>query len=313
VVILLANFLILRREIARGGYDKVFLVSYAEYFAPIWAWMFVRLRRRGVVFGVVVQEPVRNFQVGPDWWHRWSISSAYGFISQAFEHDHVPLDTIQPNPEMEVHIVPMGPQKFPNPAESKPVTRARLGSPQGALVLFSFGHIRDNKNLDFAVRALAEIPNVWLLVAGKRTAESQRPESYYIKLAESLGVGDRCTWLIDYVSEPEAANLFEACDLVLLTYNRSFYSASGVLNVAAKYRKPCIASAGEGALKKVVGQFQLGVWVEPDSPEAVADGIRKWISNRPEPDWEGYAWENSWKRNAEVVRSAMFKETLAKQ
>lgn len=306
--ILLANFATLRREIVRGGYDKVFLVSYAEYFAPLWAWMFAGLRHRGIVFGAVVQEPVRNFQVGPTWWHRWSISCAYGFLSHAFEHDDVALDTVRPRPDLRVHIVPMGPQKFPDPAASREETRRRLGIPPEAVVVFSFGHIRDNKNLDFAVRALREVPEAWLLVAGKRTSESQKSESYYVELAKSLGVDDRCTWIFEYVSETEAANLFEACDLVLLTYSSSFFSASGVLNVAAKYRKPCIASAGEGSLKKVVREYRLGVWVEPDKAEAVAQGIKLWLACAPKPDWEGYAASNSWQRNAEIVQDALFSD-----
>jgi glycosyltransferase involved in cell wall biosynthesis len=198
----------------------------------------------------------------------------------------------------------MAPHYFPDPNETKEQTRQRLGIPVDAKVLFAFGHIRDNKNLDYAVRALKEIPGTHLLVAGARNATSQKPESHYKNLAESLGVADRCTWLIDYVSEQDAANLFTASDLILLTYSRTFRSASGVLNVAAWYRKPCIASSGEGSLQKVVKSYALGIWVEPDQPEAVTAGVREWISNPPIPKWEEYNRDNSWERNAQLVARA---------
>lgn len=302
---LTGNLRILRREIERGGYGHVFSVSYAEYFAPLWAGAFRRLARKGVTFGSMVQEPVRNFRVGPNWWHRWSVASAYSYLSNVFIHEEMNLDTGRPMPKLKVGVVPMAPHKYPDPTGSREQIRQRLGIPQDAVVLLSFGHIRDNKNLDFAVLALKEIPCAHLLVAGSRSASSQRPESYYRELAEREGVTDRCTWFIDYVSDQDAADYFEGADLAMLTYGKSFHSGSGVLNVAARYRKPCIASAGEGSLKSVVINYNLGMWVEPDNRDAVTEGIREWIAERPQPNWEEYFADNSWQRNAETIARAM--------
>jgi len=124
-------------------------------------------------------------------------------------------------------------------------------------------------------------------------------------LAEREGVADRCTWFIDYVSDQDAADYFEAADLAMLTYGKSFHSGSSVLNVAARYRKPCIASAGEGSLKSVVMRYNLGMWVEPDNRDAVTEGIREWIAERPQPNWDEYFSDNSWQRNAETIAQAM--------
>jgi len=302
---LTGNLRILRREIEKGSYRHVFSVSYAEYFAPLWAGSFRRLARRGITFGSMVQEPVRNFRVGPDWWHRWSVASAYSYLRCAFVHEDMPLDTGRPMPNLKVGVVPMAAHAYPDPGLPRDEVRRRLGIPHDAIVLFSFGHIRDNKNLDYAVMALRDFPEARLLVAGSRSASSQRPESYYVELAERIGVADRCIWFFDYVSEEDAANYFEASDLIMLAYGSSFRSASGVLNVAARYRKPCIASAGEGSLKTVVNKYELGVWVEPDDPAAVSSGISKWIAERTQPFWEDYNRDNSWQRNAEVVASGL--------
>lgn len=303
--LLLENMRRVRREAERGGYDRVFFVSYAEYFAPLWAGAYRRLARRGVRIGAMVQEPERNFRIGPEWWHRWSIWNAYSFLSWVFEHDDIPLDTVKPVPGLETHIVPMGPHQFPDATEEGGATRRRLGIPAAASVLLAFGHIRDNKNLDLAIRAIREVPQVHLLVAGKRTASSQKPEGYYMDLAKRLGVEGRCTWVVDYVSEEEAANLFTASDAVLLTYDRTFRSASGVLNVAARYRRPVIASSGAGSLRSVVQRYGLGVWVEPDDADALASGFRDWLVSPPSPQWGDYNEDNSWHKNAQVVARAM--------
>jgi len=305
VWVTLSNLRCLRREIIRGGYHQVLFASYGEYFAPLWARWFRPLAVKGVVFGAVVQEPVRDFQVGPRWWHRWSVWSGYSFLRHAFTHDAVILDTCGDVPSLRTAVIPYGPHKFPESNQSREETRKSLGIPESALLLFSFGHIRDNKNLDYAVRALAELPEAWLLVAGARSASSQKPAGFYMDLAKSLGVDGRCVWRIDYISEEEAANLFNASDLVLLTYSSSFRSASGVLHVAARYRRPCIASAGQGSLQSVVRNYGLGVWIEPDEPSAVVQGIRDWMSNQPEPRWEDYDRDNSWDRNAEIVLREM--------
>jgi glycosyltransferase involved in cell wall biosynthesis len=295
----------LRREIVLGDYKFVMFASYAEYFAPLWAPGFRKLSRNGVVFGAVIQEPVRNFRVGPEWWHRRSIAEAYSFLKFAFVHDNVVLDTGREMKELKTVVIPYGPHQFPSPLESRDQVRQRLGIPKDVILLLSFGHIRDNKNLDFCVRALKEIPEAFLLVAGKRNASSQRPESYYIELAESLGVSQRCKWIIDYVSEEEAANLFTASDLVLLTYNSSFRSASGVLHLAARYGKQSLVSAGQGSLRSVVTRYRIGLWIEPDLPETVVAGIRDWMTQPPQPDWEGYRNDNSWLQNARIVLNAL--------
>jgi glycosyltransferase involved in cell wall biosynthesis len=301
VWVTLSNLWRLRREIIRGSYRHVLFASYGEYFAPLWARWFRPLAARGVVFGAVVQEPVRDFQVGPRWWHRFSVWSGYSFLRYAFTHDVVRLDTCGEVSGLQTAVVPYGPHKFPEPTQSRAETRKKLGVPESALLLFSFGHIRDNKNLDYAVRALAELPEAWLLVAGARSASSQKPADFYVDMAKSLGVAGRCVWRIDYISEEEAANLFSASDLVLLTYSSSFRSASGVLHVAARYRRPCIASAGQGSLQSVVRNYGLGAWIEPGEPDAVVRGVRDWISNKTEPRWDAYDRDNSWDRNAEIV------------
>lgn len=301
----LSNKRRLYREAATGKYDAVFLSSYAEYLAPVWSLWFRRLRKRGLVFGAMVQEPVRDFVVGPRWWHRWSVRGAYSYLSCVFTHDRVSLDTCgAPNALMH-RIVPMAPHRFPSPLKSRSKVREELRIPADAPLLFSFGLIRDGKNIDYSIRLLREIPEAFLLVAGKRNAGSQKPETYYVDLAKSLGVDSRCRWKFEFISEQEAADFFESSDLVMLTYSKEFRSASAALNVAARYRRQVIASAGQGSLQSVVKKYRLGKWVEPGEPEAVVTAVKSWLAERPSADWETYELENSWERNAGTVLEAL--------
>ena len=144
------------------------------------------------------------------------------------------------------------------------------------------------------------------MVAGRELGAAQRPASHYEKLAGELGVADRCRWEIRHIEENEIANFFTAADLVLLTYNSEFRSASGVLNAAAQFRKPCLASSGKSNLKSVVEKYRLGFWIEPDSSGAIARGLNLWLRGKLTPAWSEYSAANSWRRNSELVIERMY-------
>jgi glycosyltransferase involved in cell wall biosynthesis len=303
---LLKNFRILNQEIRNGNYRKVLLGAYGEYFAPFWAGQFRSLARTNVKFGAIVHDPVRDYVVGPGWWHRRSIAAAYSFLGEAFVHEEIQLDTVLPMPALRTTVVPHGPFNFPDPTESRSQTRKKLAIPENAFTFLSFGHIRDGKNLDLIIRAMADLPSAYLVVAGKEQSSAQKPITYYQELAAALGLPDRCRWVHGHVPENEIGNLFTASDSVLLTYSKNFRSASGVLNTAVRYHKPCVVSAGGGNLKSVVERYLLGWFVEPDSLAALKSGMELATRSGINPSWKVYESENSWQRNAELVRQRMF-------
>src|SRR5210317_1033121 len=83
----------LEKVVRENSYKRVLISSFIEYFAPFWVWPLRNLSREGVRFGVVVHDPIRDFVLGPKWWHYWSISLAYSFVDAAFVHDNTVLDT----------------------------------------------------------------------------------------------------------------------------------------------------------------------------------------------------------------------------
>jgi len=296
---------VLDRTLSGGGVKRVLFATYAEYLAPFWAWRFRRHQRRGVVFGAIAHDPVRDYQVGPRWWHLRSIAEAYSFVREAYVHDAITLDTVRPCPFLRTTVIPHGVFAFPQPTTNRDEMRLRLGIPEKACLFLSFGHIRDNKNLPLVLKALAETPTAWLLVAGSEAKSGQAPSSSLRELAESLGVADRCRWVIDYLEPTEVANCFNACDVVLLTYASTFRSASGVQNVAGWFRKPVLVSGGDGNLRSTVEKYRLGLAVPPDSSGSIATGIGEMMQALFAPDWDAYLAENNWERNARLVTESL--------
>lgn len=301
----LGNFATLAQFVQKQGFGAVLLGSYVEYLAPLWAGSLRRLARKGVVFGAIVHDPVRDFVLGPLWWHRLSIAAGYSFLQIAFVHEAINLETVKSFPRLKTIVIPQGLYAQAAPTESISTTRERLHLPIEAKVMLAFGHIRTNKNLDLVIRAMAQVPDVYLVVAGKELQASQNLTLRYQQLAKEWGVDQHCRWEIGFVPAAVVTNLFNAADLILLTYSKAFRSASAVLNTAAVYRKPCLVSAGVSALKSVTQQYQLGLWVEPDSVEAIAQALKNWEGDSLLPNWPAFLADNSWVKNAQIVSKSL--------
>ena len=130
-------------------------------------------------------------------------------------------------------------------------------------------------------------------------------------MARELGVDARCRWLVRFIAEAEIGDLFEASDVVLLTYSAVFRSASSVLGAAVTYRKPCLASGGEGNLHDSIFRYRAGWWIKPDDLEALCVGVQRWLEEPlPAARWEVFEEENSWKRNAEIVAECMYSPAI---
>lgn len=300
------NILRLSAYIRTNRIGHVMLASYSEYAAPLWSYHLRSLARSGVRFSAMLHDPLRDYVVGPSWWHNWSVRCGFSFVSDAFVHEEVSRAEIGIPDHVRLSVVPHGPYHFPQPVEANGGFRRRLGIPAHVKLLLSFGQIRDGKNLDLVIRAMRHLDEYWLLVAGKEAGGVNRPLSYYQATAERCGVADRCRWVADYIPSERVGEFFSVADLVLLTYSSAFRSASGVLNAAVQFRKPCLVSAGSGALRTQVQQYRLGIWVEPDKEESIWRGLRDSLAGMPQPLYSEYLEENSWRRNAQLVCDRLF-------
>ncbi|MGF1448978.1 MAG: glycosyltransferase family 4 protein [Opitutales bacterium] len=281
----------------------VFFDSYTEYFSPLWIkphWLLARVF--GFRYGMNLHDPVRDYVLGPKWWHKLSVWLAYTPFSFGLIHQKLPDTSIVPS-WLKLHEVPVGVYAVQNMHASPALLRTELNLPEHARVFLAFGFIRDNKNLDLFIRAMADFPQVHFVIAGRAQASKDKPVGYYKELAQSEGVADRVTFKNDFIPDEEIAALFNLADTVVLTYDASFHSQSGVINIAATVKKPVIASGGESPLKEVVQRFKLGEFVEPDSLEALKEGLRYRLEQADDSsaDWAGYFDYASWQTNIQPL------------
>lgn len=281
----------------------VFFDSYVEYFSPFWIaphWLLSRVF--SFRYGMNLHDPVRDYVLGPFWWHRLSVWLAYTPFSFGLVHQTLPDRSVVPA-WIALHEVPVGVYAVENMDASPEPLRQQLKLSTSARVFLAFGFIRDNKNLDLFIRAMKDCPEVTFVIAGRAQASKDKPIEFYKELAQSEGVADRVVFKNDFIPDEELSQLFNLADTVVLTYDQTFHSQSGVINIAASVKKPVIASAGASPLKEVVERFNLGVFVEPDSLDALKAGLRRRLDESAtlQPDWDGYFAYASWKTNIQPL------------
>ena len=300
-VSLVANQLRLAWWVLRLRPKLVLLDSYVEYLSPLWVWPHILLTRTlGVKYVANLHDPVRSYQIGPEWWHRLSVRLAYFPLSAVLVHGELSVAAKVPT-AVRVIQVPHGPYDLRPPSGPRDDLRAKLGASPQHRVFLAFGYVRDGKNLDLAIRALAQVPEAFLVIAGSVASANDRPFSFYRKIAAEVGVGDRVILREGFVSDNDLADYFEGADFILLTYSSGFHSQSGVLNLAAQSRKPVLASSAPSPLLTIVRQFALGVAVPPDSAQAIVDGMRQLIQSPPISRLEEYLLHSSWEANARQI------------
>lgn len=142
---------------------------------------------------------------------------------------------------------------------SPSAARDALGIPADLPVVLLFGVLRPDKGLTDLLKAAAQAPRWWVLVAGKEAGALQAAREA-LKTPELSG---RVTIREGFHEIDAAAVFFAAADLVALPYQR--VSQSGALHLAYGFSRPVVA-------------YPVGGLVE-----AVSEGETGWLCARPTP------------------------------
>ena len=161
-------------------------------------------------------------------------------------------------------------------AEKNNTSRKKdFGFDDNDFVLLFFGYIRKYKGLDLLLNAMPklikEIPNIKLLVVG----ESYEEFSFYENIVSELNLTNHVKMENRFVANEEVTKYYSVSDLVVLPYRSA--TQSGILNVAYGFLKPVLVT-NVGGLAEFVDDNETGIVVEPESPDAICDGVLKFYS-----------------------------------
>jgi len=169
-----------------------------------------------------------------------------------------------------------------------------LGFDENSLVLLFFGYVRKYKGLDILIEAfpkiLSAIPNTKLLIVG----EFYDNPSEYFELIRKLKIEDRVKVINQFVANEEVGKYYQAADLVILPYRSA--TQSGILNIAYGFSKPVIVT-DVGGLAEFVDESKTGFVVEPNSPDAITDGVQKFLSSKVQTNFAVHIQERNRKNS----------------
>ena len=186
-----------------------------------------------------------------------------------------------------------------SPPPDRAALRARLGMTEPTVMCV--GYLVENKGIDLAIRAIALLSGVRLMIAGTGPCATALKA-----LAESLGVRDRVDFLghVDQQSLPE---LYGAADIVANCSARE--GISNVLLEALACGTPLVATPVWGS-PEVVSCAEAGMLARDRSNTAIADAIALLIADPPDrAKTRAYAETFNWRETGRLHHALLTKAT----
>ena len=249
-----------------ASYDVAVVVVVTPVQAPAYLVMLASLRRRARVVAlchnVLPHEPSRvDIPL---------TKAVLGRADAVIVHSAEEKAKAQQLTRSEVVVTPLPPLALtaePGVGPSAGLSRPRTKFGDDRRLLF-FGMVRRYKGLDVLLRALAEVPDVALTVAG----EFWEDEAATRALITELGIGDRVRIRSGYVPASEVPELFALADALALPYRSS--TASAHAYIAHSYGVPVVGTT-VGSIPDQVRDGVDGLLVAPEDPAALAAAIRR--------------------------------------
>jgi glycosyltransferase involved in cell wall biosynthesis len=162
-------------------------------------------------------------------------------------------------PPNRVHYVP----NFVDGSNTDPEDRAAHDTPADAPLLLALGRFHTNKGFDTLLRALVDLPDVYLWLAGDGPEEKT-----LLALAHELDVLTR-TRFLSWRADPSP--LFAAADAVVVPSRRE--PLGNVVIEAWARAKPVVASLSEGP-RQLIETGRNGLLVPVEDAKALAFALR---------------------------------------
>ena len=204
-----------------------------------------------------------------------------------------------------VTVIPHGPypiyETSPSPQTGEAPVTTCAEEPDGGeeVTILYFGTIRPYKGVEDLVEAFNLLPRKgsirWRLLAVGETWEGWELPAEKIRASDFAG---DIEFINRYVTDSELPALFDRADIVALPYHRA--SASGPLHMTMHRGLPVVVT-NVGGLSEAAADYSGTVFVPPENPIALAEGIVSALELRTEHHADIHTWDVSRARYATLI------------
>lgn len=170
----------------------------------------------------------------------------------------------------------------PVPKENIQKLREELGFEKDSIVLLFFGYVRKYKGLDILIEAFPKIAadnaKAKLLIVGEFYDDPKE----YTELIKKHKLEEKVKVINQFVPNEEVGKYYQSADVVILPYRSA--TQSGILNVAYGFFKPVIVT-DVGGLAEFVDDGKTGFVVQPNSPDAIIEGVKNFLAIKDVTDF----------------------------
>ncbi|MGB8644783.1 MAG: glycosyltransferase family 4 protein [Anaerolineae bacterium] len=186
-------------------------------------------------------------------------------------------------------LIPIGSNIAPSRPSNydRSAWRARWGIGPSETLLAYFGFLNKSKGGETLIRALAQLPEIKLIMVGASVGASDPTNSSdwgrVKRLIAELGLTSRVLWT-DYMPAEGVSGSLLAADICVLPYRDGVSFRRGTFMAALAHGLPIVTTSPPGAVS-VSGSSDVSLprlcdgenvlLVPPDQPEALAAGIRR--------------------------------------
>jgi glycosyltransferase involved in cell wall biosynthesis len=155
--------------------------------------------------------------------------------------------------------------------EARSTVRSALQIPADAAVLLFCGAIREYKNIDAAIGALAQLKreDVVLIIAGSEPGGGADPLARTRETIRRAGVEDRVRLVSGFLDQRQMAETFEASDILLLPYSKSY--GSGLLMLGMTFGKYIVAT--KPGMEESASVYPRSILLEGADTASVLAGV----------------------------------------
>jgi glycosyltransferase involved in cell wall biosynthesis len=188
---------------------------------------------------------------------------------------------------------------FRRQPEARTVMRSALGITEQQVAVLCCGGIRPYKKIDEVLRAvgLLDRPDIAVVIAGEELGDSGKDDRQKLagvrEMARQLGIDDRVRFLPGYLPFDEMNRLFEACDVLVVAYEKHW--GSGLLLQGMSYDLHIVATPIGGAEEYLQHHRRATIVPQADAnglAAALADAaaecrsVPRRASSRPDFQWQ---------------------------